>query len=113
MNATERFIRDQNLDRFTALIEATEDGGLRDMLCRLAVEEEDRYGTLLERLAKADELIVRAEARVQLLTQLFQDHAAPERAALHDGILANVAAALAMFRDYRRTLVEAADRSGL
>jgi len=110
MDATHRFVRDQNLDRFAGQLMVEPALAKRETLRKLLIAEEDRFGSLTERLDKAEKLIVETEARMLVLERLVVQ-GEPAKAAFHKDVLASHKAALGIFADYARTLREAADRS--
>ena len=56
---SERFVRDQNISRFRALLETETDGEKRELLHALLIREEDRIGSLVERLEHLNAFIGR------------------------------------------------------
>ncbi len=105
MNSTERFVRDENLSRFVTRIEQEETPERREALRRLMIAEEDRYGSLHERLDKVDRLIVEAQSRIkglELLPTKSQD--------LLEQTVANHRVALGYLFDYRRRVLGDLDR---
>ena len=60
----QKFVHEQNLTHYLMLLETESDPPRREILRRLLVEEEDQYGSLLERLDRAERAIARGEARL-------------------------------------------------
>ncbi len=80
MNDTARFAHDQNVSRFVDRLRHEADGGRREVLRQLLIEEEERLGALYARLGAVDmqladcaARIAQQRARIAELTQLSAD----------------------------------------
>lgn len=70
----ERFVHNQNLERYITLLDSEPDEPARDAIRRLLIEEEDRFGVVRERLETAEAHIAKLRQRmhrqVDLIDQL-------------------------------------------
>jgi DNA-binding Lrp family transcriptional regulator len=111
----DRLVRERHLVRIITGFEQEEDPAARDRLRRLLIEEEDRYGSLTQRLELADYLIARGEERVRRAERELR-RSAPllaDSIRRRERTLANMRSIVAITKDYRRTLIDALARGGI
>lgn len=80
----ERFILRRNIDKFHSRLLIEEDPGTRDVLFRLLIEEEDRYGAIEEKIAIIKERIAVSslliEKQNEILIKVIKDGEDPAQA---------------------------------
>lgn len=69
MDGMERFIGDGNISRFVDMLRAESDPVRQDMLRRLLIEEENRFGTAVERLTMAERYLRDGETHISRLAR--------------------------------------------
>jgi hypothetical protein len=106
----QNYVHSQNLTRYVDLLETETDSAKLGQIQKLLIEEEDRFGSLAQRLDEAERLIRDGEERIrrqQALTQrLGEDGHDRARA---EALLATMARTLQMMLEYRRKLADGLD----
>lgn len=92
----ERFIHDQNLERYMTLLDSEPDEPAREALRALLIEEEDRFGARRERLEAADRHIARLRERMHRQVELIE---------LLNASGADIAPAVDLHRNWGKTLI--------
>jgi len=104
---TERFVRDQNISRFEALLETETDGEKRELLHGLLIEEEDRITSPLEHLQRLEvfieHLAIVIGRQKRVIADLVAEGRDERRARL---LLMQLNRTQSLFR-YRRRLLDA------
>jgi hypothetical protein len=117
LSAQQRFMLDENVRRYVVQLEDEPNVKTRDILRRLLIAEEDRYGTQHERLERANTLISEGEDRISRMTSELQRlcDQGGDAARVREGerVLANTRNIIAITQEYRRALLDGLERSGL
>lgn len=106
----QRFIHEQNLTRYIDLLDIESNPLTRRQIQKLLIEEEDRFGSLTERIDQADILIRRSQARLRqqqaLVTRLKNDGAETATAV---ALVETMNQTLQLVAAYRQTLSDGPD----
>jgi hypothetical protein len=101
----QRYVHSQNVTRYVELLESEADPATVEQIQKLLIEEENRFGSLAERIDEADRLIRDAQARLNqqksLLQRLGNDGHDTTRAAM---LMRTMERTLQLMSDYRRSL---------
>lgn len=108
MNELDRFVQSSNMSRFASRLEIEQDEKQRDLIRRLLLEEEQRYGLRAEQLDMADERIGRAKQLIRRQQELIVRFAASgQDTSEADKLLNRLGDLLALFEHYRLQVLEA------
>ena len=69
----QRFIAERNIDNFHSRLLFEEEPGARDLLLRLLIEEEDRFGGRQEQISIVQERIIRGATLIQKQQDVLSD----------------------------------------
>jgi hypothetical protein len=110
----QRFIHQQNLARYIDLLESEGDPATRAQLQELLIEEVDGFGSLNERIDQVDVLIAQSGGRLRRQQALVAHRAGMGADIVQsEKLLGHMTQILQVMAQYRRTLLEGLDRSGL
>jgi hypothetical protein len=109
MDATWRFVRDQNVSRFLSRLEDEPDEGRRETLRKLLISEEDMFGSLSERLRRVEGHIATVKANIARQQQLTRTVASGVSQELAETTLSRMIDIQAHFEDYRDRLLHRLD----
>ena len=110
MDATRSFVRNQNVARFVARLEAEPDPRRRETLRQLLVHEVDLHGDLMERLQIVERQIASSRNNIARQTTLAASLQVAEAKAQGERVLANMQDLLVMFEGFRRVLLDRLQR---
>jgi len=110
----DRFVHDQNLTRYIDLHETVTDPTKLAQIEKLLIEEEDRFGSVSERLNEADRLIHDGHGRVRRHRALVAHLDAIGHDTKRAGaVLASMSRLLEIMYQYRQTLSDGLDRADI
>jgi hypothetical protein len=114
MDHQQKFASDQNVTRFVSALQTEADPMRRNSLRSLLLEEENRLGSSLEQLDKADRYLGEFQAHIsRLLTLIGKLRADGHDASPPERLLNNMTELHQLFVSYRQIVVDALNRNKL
>lgn len=111
VSESDRFVRDQNLERYIIRFEGEDRPATKETLRRSLVAEADRVGSLRDHLETADRLIERLQARLSdTLARARSDLMRTEDQAMAQRLVMNQCDLLAVIKGYREVIVGELER---
>jgi hypothetical protein len=107
---TENFVREQNVLRFSQLLETEHDPIERERLCTLLLNEENKFAATVDRLTKTDGHIAECRRQYGLIDKLKMDGHDIEAA---ERLLRNLMDLHDIYVSHRRSILEGLNRNGL
>jgi hypothetical protein len=109
------FVMTQNVIRFTDQLQSEMDASRRQQLQRLLIEEEeDRLGFSYEQLENVEQEIAKAGERIEFQRARVETILGRGRdATIAKSLLENLIQIQTIYKQYRRMILAALDRSGL